>query len=221
MPNLKGKSLNMTTIQRTTMLKLRWISVNGARSMDIIRGTVQTFWRAFWRGEDFITFIDESLYLSYAKSTWWIDSGVTIHIANSLQGFHTRRTLQRGERKIKVANGVQAEVEAITDLSLELDDGFVLQLSDVLYVPSLRRNLISVSRLDDDGYDCHFGNGKCQIVFNNKCVGLASDKTSFICHFLRMWMLWALIMRMPPRLWMQEISGREFMMYHQNYSTAV
>ena len=40
-------------------------------------------------------------------------------------------------------------------------------------MPSLRRNLISVSHLDDDGYDCHFGNGKCQIVYNNKCVGLA------------------------------------------------
>ena len=60
------------------------------------------------------------------------------------------------------------------DLSLELVDGFVLKLSDVLYVPSLRRNLISVSRLDDDGYDCHFGNGKCQIVYNNKCVSLTS-----------------------------------------------
>jgi len=80
-----------------------------------------------------------------------------------------RRTLQRGERRIKVANGV----EAIGDLSLELDDGFRLQLSDILYVPSLRRNLISVSRLDDDGYDCHFGNGKCRIVYNNKYVGLA------------------------------------------------
>ena len=49
------------------------------------------------RGDDFITFIDESLYLSYAKSTWWIDSGATVHVANSLQGFRTRRTLQRGE----------------------------------------------------------------------------------------------------------------------------
>ena len=72
--------------------------------------------------------------------------------------------LQRGERRIKVANGVKAKVEAIGDLSLELDDGFVLQLSDVLFVPSLRRNLISVSHLDDDEYDCYFGNGKCQIV---------------------------------------------------------
>ena len=48
-----------------------------------------------------------------------------------------RRTLQRRERRIKVANGVEAE--AIGDLSLELDDGFVLKLSDVLYVPSLHR----------------------------------------------------------------------------------
>ena len=78
------------------------------------------------RDEDFITFIDESLYLSYAKSTWWIDSGATVHIANSLQGFRTRRTLQRGETRIKVANGVKAKVEAIGDLSLELDDGFRL-----------------------------------------------------------------------------------------------
>ena len=44
-------------------------------------------------GEDFITFIDKSLYLSYAKSTWWIDSGATVRVVNSLQGFHTRRTL--------------------------------------------------------------------------------------------------------------------------------
>jgi hypothetical protein len=36
------------------------------------------------RGEDTIIFIDESLYLSYAKSTWWIDSGATTHVANLL-----------------------------------------------------------------------------------------------------------------------------------------
>ena len=125
------------------------------------------------KGEDVITFIDESLYLSYAKSTWWIESGATVHVANSLQGFCTRRTLQRGERRIKVANGVEAQVEAIGDLSLELVDGFLLKLLDVLFVPTLRRNLISVSCLDDDGYDYHFGNGKCQIVYNNKCVSFA------------------------------------------------
>ena len=81
------------------------------------------------------------MYLSYSKSTRWIDSGATIHIANSLQDFHTRRTLQRGERTIKVANGVEDEVEAIGELPLELFDGFVLHLRDVLYVTLFEKKL--------------------------------------------------------------------------------
>jgi hypothetical protein len=81
--------------------------------------------------------------------------------------------LQRGERTIKVVNGVQANVEAIGDLSLQLNNGFVLSLKEVLYVPSLRKNLISVSKLNDDEIDYHFGNGKCKILVNNECVGLA------------------------------------------------
>jgi hypothetical protein len=42
--------------------------------------------------------------------------------------------LQREERTIKVANGVQANVEVIGDFSLELNNGFVLSLKEVLYV---------------------------------------------------------------------------------------
>ena len=125
------------------------------------------------KGEDTITFVDESLYLSYDKSTWWIDSGATTHVANSLQGSSMRRTLPRGARRIKVANGVEAEVEAIAEFHLELHSGFVLCLRDVLYVPSLQRNLISVSKLDDDAIACHFGDGKCKIQVNSECVGLA------------------------------------------------
>ena len=49
----------------------------------------------------------------------------------------------------------------------------MLVLRDVLFVPSLQRNLISVSRMDTYGYGCHFENGKCQILFNNVCVGNA------------------------------------------------
>jgi hypothetical protein len=65
------------------------------------------------KGEDIITFVDETLYLSYSKSTWWIDSGAIVHVANSMQGMHSSRILQRSRRSIKVANGVEAEVEAI------------------------------------------------------------------------------------------------------------
>ena len=42
MPNIKGKPLRLSTIRRTTMLKLKIISANGARSMYTTRGTIQT-----------------------------------------------------------------------------------------------------------------------------------------------------------------------------------
>ena len=86
-----------------------------------------------------------------------------MHVANSLQRFRSTRTTLRSERHIKVANGVQAEVEAVCDVSLELVNGFMLLLRDILFVPSLHRNLISVSRLDKDGYGCYFENGKCEL----------------------------------------------------------
>ena len=72
-----------------------------------------------------------------------------------------------------MANGKEVEVKAIGDLCLSLDNVFVLNLRDVLFVPFLRRNLISVSCLDDCDIHCHFGNHRCLIQFENKDVGLA------------------------------------------------
>ena len=125
------------------------------------------------KSKDEITFVDESLYLDYSVNIWWIDSSTTMHVANSLQIFRTRRDLPRGQRKIRVANGKEDEVKAIGDLSLVLDNGFVLNLRDVLFVPSLKRNLISVSCLDDENIHCYFGDHKCLIRHDNKDVGLA------------------------------------------------
>jgi hypothetical protein len=81
--------------------------------------------------------------------------------------------MQRSERCIEVANGVQADVEAIGDISFELADGFTILLRDVLFVPSLHRNLISISRLDKDIYEGYFAHGKCAIWFKDACVGIA------------------------------------------------
>jgi hypothetical protein len=69
-----------------------------------------------------------------------------------------RRIIRRGERSIRVSNDVEDEVEAIGELPLEFNNDFTLNLHNVPYVPPLSRNLISVSCLDDDGFDCQFDN---------------------------------------------------------------
>jgi hypothetical protein len=137
------------------------------------------------RGENIISFVNESLYIEYSKTTWWIDSGATIHVANSLQGFRSMRTTQRSEKQIKVANGAQADVDAVGDVHLELDTGFIIVLKGVLYVPSLQRNLISVSCLDKDGYTCLFGDGRCLIECNDTVISIALRRNDLYLISLR------------------------------------
>jgi hypothetical protein len=72
-----------------------------------------------------------------------------------------------------VADGCEVKVEVIGTLPLFLHGGFILNLNNVLYIPSLRRNLISIASLEDDGYECLFGNNKCTIKFDDVIVCLA------------------------------------------------
>ena len=96
-----------------------------------------------------------------------------MHITNSSQGFLTVQRLAKGERKLRVADGHETDAEAVGTLPLLLSSGFILNLNNVLLVPIMRRNLISVSMLDDDGIHCNFGNNECLLKFDDEIVGCA------------------------------------------------
>ena len=70
--------------------------------------------------------------------------------------------MRKGARFSQVAVylgiGEKALVKFIGVVNLPLASGGVLVLNDVVYVPSLRRSLISVSKLDSSGFVFHFGN---------------------------------------------------------------
>jgi hypothetical protein len=119
----KGKAVSTSSNQPVDKDQCKWCKRKGHYQ----KNCNEFLKRLNKQGEDHVPFVDESLFFSYSKSTWWIDSGATIHVANSLQEFHTRRTLQRGERSIRITNGVDAEVEAIGELPLELNNGFILR----------------------------------------------------------------------------------------------
>ena len=48
----------------------------------------------------------------------------------------------------------------IWSTSLQLESNDTLQLSDVLYVPGMKINLVSISALEDKGYKVAFLDGK-------------------------------------------------------------
>jgi len=58
-----------------------------------------------------------------------------------------------------MGNKEKVLVEAIGTYRLILGTGYHLDLMDIFYVPSITRNLISLSKLDIAGYSFKFGNG--------------------------------------------------------------
>ena len=68
-------------------------------------------------------------------NTWWIDSGSTIHIANSLQGMQNLRKSLVSEQNILSGNKLGSPVEAIGTCILTLSSDFILKLERTFYIP--------------------------------------------------------------------------------------
>ena len=51
-------------------------------------------------------------------------------------------------------------VKGFGSTSLQLESNDLLHLNDVLYVPGMKRNLVSISDLEDKGYRVTFADGK-------------------------------------------------------------
>ncbi|TYK28192.1 Retrovirus-related Pol polyprotein from transposon TNT 1-94 [Cucumis melo var. makuwa] len=77
------------------------------------------------------------------RKAWFENKG-----KHNALGFLTTRTTNPNERFIFMGNKVKVPVEAVGTYRLTLDTGHHLDLFDTFYVPSISRNLISLSKLD-------------------------------------------------------------------------
>ncbi|KAD5318121.1 hypothetical protein E3N88_18067 [Mikania micrantha] len=91
-----------------------------------------------------------------SSNTWVLDTGCGTHICNLLQGFKRSEHYAKGEISLFMGNGAKVHVEAQGDYVLKLPSGLEVILKNILYAPSLTRNIISVSLLRQYGYDFKF-----------------------------------------------------------------
>ena len=83
--------------------------------------------------------------------TWLIDSGASRHMI----GYRDHLTdLVEKETSLHVVLGDNARynVKGVGTSTFQLDSNMHIQLREVLYVPGMKRNLISISALEDKGY---------------------------------------------------------------------
>jgi transposase InsO family protein len=119
------------------------------------------------------------------KDVWYIDSGATSHMSNDESFFKTLE--KRKMRDVTVANGESAKVLGIGTGELHClngkDEAVKVCLENVLYVPDLTENLLSVKRLAKTGHSVGFTGEQCEISKNN--IVIAKGKLSPDMYELR------------------------------------
>ncbi|CAN0916956.1 Retrovirus-related Pol polyprotein from transposon TNT 1-94, partial [Linum grandiflorum] len=96
------------------------------------------------------------------ETSWVVDSGATIHVTSRREFFSSYSPGNYGV--VRMGNGNLSKVVGKGDVYLETMDGARLLLRDVRHVPDMRLNLISVDKLDCEGY-CHiFNNGQWKLT---------------------------------------------------------
>ena len=80
-----------------------------------------------------------------------------------MQGLKRSRQLKKGEVDLRVGNGAKVAALAVGSYELTFPSGLLLVLDNCYYVPTICRNIISVSCLDNDGFSFIIKNNNCSI----------------------------------------------------------
>ncbi|KAL0348559.1 UNVERIFIED_CONTAM: Retrovirus-related Pol polyprotein from transposon TNT 1-94 [Sesamum angustifolium] len=104
------------------------------------------------------------------KVDWILDTGASKHFCANKELFHEFHEASDGEC-VFMGNSATAGVMGKGKVLLKLTSGKILALLDVLYVPSLRRNLISGSLLNKVGLKIVLESDKVIITRNGDFIG--------------------------------------------------
>lgn len=110
------------------------------------------------KDEIFLFYSALSSEMKSNKNVWIIDSGASHHITRFEDKFETfGNYLTEG---VTIGDNSTYLVKGSGTCSIQLRTGVTLKLKDVLFVPSIKRNLVSIYGLGDEGYQVTFNEVK-------------------------------------------------------------
>ncbi|CAM8925753.1 unnamed protein product [Rhodiola kirilowii] len=99
---------------------------------------------------------------------WVLDSGCSFHMCPNKHWFDG--LAPTASENVYMGNNNVCKVMGIGNINLKLNNGKLVTLSKVRYVPGLRRNLISLGSLDDSGCSYTAMNGVITVFKNDRQV---------------------------------------------------
>ncbi|KAJ0086303.1 hypothetical protein Patl1_08345 [Pistacia atlantica] len=110
----------------------------------------------------FILYDDDVVNVASQETSWVIDSGSSIYAKSRKDIFTPYVASDFGT--VKMGNDGLTKVIGIGDVCLEMDNDNSLLPRDVKHISDIRLNLISIGRLDDEGYYNTFSDGQWKLT---------------------------------------------------------
>ena len=96
--------------------------------------------------------------ISHGSNDWLIDSGASKHMMGFKESF-VKLSEHESPHKVKLGDDYQYPIKGSGESSYKLDSGKSMKMKDVLFVPILKKNLLSISALDGKGIRVAFVDG--------------------------------------------------------------
>jgi len=104
-------------------------------------------------------FLIACMVSSMVGCVWYLNSGASFHKSSDKNLFSTLEDKDL-QMRIKMGNDGKYHVSGEGTVVFQREHGAPLTLTDVKYVPGLKKNLMSIIMLEDKGYDVVFSKGK-------------------------------------------------------------
>ena len=86
--------------------------------------------------------------ITHGSKDWLIDSGTSKHMTHFKESFE-KLSEHNSPHKVKLGDDYQYPIKGSGESSYKLDSGKSIKMKDVLFVPGLKKNLLSISALDE------------------------------------------------------------------------
>jgi len=87
------------------------------------------------------------------QSGWWIDSGATVHVCKDKYMFKQfEEIVDSNVQEVLMANNALAKVAGKGTVEIDFTSGKKITLLNVLFIPEIRKNLVSIDLLCKRGF---------------------------------------------------------------------
>jgi hypothetical protein len=111
--------------------------------------------------------------LVFQSPSWWLDTGANIHMCADVSLFSSYQLLQGSS--VLMGNGSHASVCGVGTVDLKFTSGKIVQLRNVQHVPTIRKNLVSVSLLLRNGFKVVLDSNKVVMSKHGQFIGKGYD----------------------------------------------